>query len=198
MNLTTETISKIATSLVAAQSSMGNAAKDAKNPFFKSKFADLNAIREAVIPVLNANGISVLQPTVPVDGKQFVKTMLLHASGEYICSLTEIVCAKQNDPQAYGSAVSYARRYGLQALVCVGAEDNDGEAAMGRTVAKVADDTPAKSFTAKAKELSKSTVADAVIASTVNTSETTAPKKGGWSSRKTNATETTNTKGDLY
>ena len=131
-NLNSETISKIATALVASQSQMGNASKDAKNPFFKSRFADLNAVREACIPLLTANGVCVLQPTVPVDGKQFVKTMLLHTSGEFISSLTEIVCAKQNDPQAYGSAVSYARRYGLQALVCIGAEDNDAEAAMGR------------------------------------------------------------------
>lgn len=207
MNLTTETIGKIATSLVAAQSSMGNATKDAKNPFFKSKFADLNAIREAVIPVLNANGISVLQPTVPVDGKQFVKTMLLHASGEYICSLTEIVCAKQNDPQAYGSAVSYARRYGLQALVCVGAEDNDAEAAMGRDVkpaaTTVAVKTETKSFTVKAKDLAESAKITQEAITVVNDPETgkslsSSAKKGGWSSRKTNATETTNTKGDLY
>jgi hypothetical protein len=129
---TSESVGKIAPAILKAQKSMGNAVKDSKNPFFKSKFADLNAIREVTIPVLNDNNVSVLQPTISIDGKQFVQTTLLHESGEYIASLTEIVSAKQNDPQAYGSAVSYARRYGLQALMCVGAEDDDGEKSMIR------------------------------------------------------------------
>ena len=135
-----ESIVKISAALVKAQREMGNATKDAKNPFFKSSYADLNAIREATIPVLNAAGITVLQPTTVVDGKAFVETTLLHESGEYLTSLTEIIAAKANDPQAHGSGVSYARRYGLQAFLCVGAEDDDGEKAMGRNVLKK--DTP--------------------------------------------------------
>jgi hypothetical protein len=129
-----ESITKIAGALVKAQSSMGNAVKDSKNPFFKSSYADLNAIREACLPALNANGVSVLQPTVSVDGKAFVETVLLHESGEFISSLTEVICAKQNDPQAHGSGVSYARRYGLQSLVNLGSSDDDGEGAMGRNL----------------------------------------------------------------
>jgi hypothetical protein len=124
----------IAGALVKAQSEMAVATKDSKNPFFRSNYADLNAIREAVLPALNKNGIVVLQPTVVTDsGKSFVRTTLLHESGESITSDTEIVCAKANDPQAFGSAMSYARRYSLQSLMCVGAEDNDGESAMGRS-----------------------------------------------------------------
>jgi hypothetical protein len=128
-----ETITKIAVALVKAQAAMGNAVKDSKNPFFKSSYADLNAVREACLPALNANGVSVLQPTVHVDGKPFVETVLLHESGEFISSLTEVICAKQNDPQAHGSGVSYARRYGLQSMVNLGSADDDGESAMGRT-----------------------------------------------------------------
>lgn len=120
---------EIATALVKAQSEMSNPKKGASNPFFKSKYADLNSVRESVIPVLNANGISVLQPLVHVDGKNFVKTVLLHESGEMIESFTEIVFAKSNDAQAQGSGITYARRYGLQSLVCVGADDDDGNAA---------------------------------------------------------------------
>lgn len=127
-----ETITKIAIALVKAQGAMGNAVKDSKNPFFKSSYADLNAVREACLPALNSNGVSVLQPTVHIDGKAFVETVLLHESGEFISSLTEIICAKQNDPQAHGSGVSYARRYGLQSLVNLGSADDDGEGAMGR------------------------------------------------------------------
>ena len=120
----------IATALLKAQSEMSNPKKGATNPFFKSKYADLNAIREAVIPTLNANGISVLQPIVHVDGKNFVKTILLHETGEMLESLTEIVYNKINDAQAQGSGISYARRYSLQSFVCVGADDDDGNKAV--------------------------------------------------------------------
>lgn len=120
---------EIATALLKAQSEMSNPKKGSANPYFKSKYADLNAVREAVIPVLNANGISVLQPMTTVDGKNYIKTVLLHESGETIESLTEIIYAKTNDAQAQGSGITYARRYGLQSLVCVGADDDDGNAA---------------------------------------------------------------------
>jgi hypothetical protein len=121
---------QIATALLKAQSEMSNPKKGATNPFFKSKYADLNAIREAVIPTLNENGISVLQPIVHVEGKNFVKTILLHESGELMESLTEIIYNKVNDAQAQGSGISYARRYALQSFVCVGADDDDGQKAV--------------------------------------------------------------------
>jgi hypothetical protein len=121
---------QIATALLKAQSEMSNPKKGATNPFFKSKYADLNSIREAVIPILNSNGISVLQPIVHVDNKNFVKTILLHESGELMESLTEIIYNKINDAQAQGSGISYARRYSLQSFVCVGADDDDGQKAM--------------------------------------------------------------------
>jgi hypothetical protein len=121
---------QIATALLKAQSEMSNPKKQAENPFFKKKYADLNSIREAVIPTLNANGITVLQPIVHVDGKNFVKTILLHETGEMLESLTEIVYNKINDAQAQGSGISYARRYSLQSFVCVGADDDDGNKAV--------------------------------------------------------------------
>lgn len=127
-----ESISKIAAALVKAQSEMGNAVKDSKNPFFKSSYADLNSIREAALPVLNKHGITVLQPTTVIEGKLFVESLLLHESGEFISGLNEVVVAKQNDPQATGSGISYARRYGLQSLINIGSSDDDGELAMGR------------------------------------------------------------------
>lgn len=122
-------IAAISKALVVAQLKMGTAKKDSNNPFFKSKYADLNAIREACIPALNEVGISVLQPTVQKDGKNFVQTILLHESGEYISGLTEIVYNKPNDAQAQGSGITYARRYGLQSMCNVGAEDDDGNKA---------------------------------------------------------------------
>lgn len=117
---------EIAIALVKAQKEMSNAKKDSKNPFFKSKYADLNAVREACIPALNNNGIVVLQPTIYIDGKSYVKTILLHESGESLEGLSEIIASKQNDAQSHGSGITYARRYGLQSMVCIGADDDDG------------------------------------------------------------------------
>ena len=119
----------IVEALLKAQSEMSNPKKGSNNPYFKSKYADLNAVREAVIPVLNSHGIIVLQPTVNVDGRNYIKTVLYHESGESIEGLTEIIYSKANDAQAQGSGITYARRYGLQSLVCIGADDDDGNGA---------------------------------------------------------------------
>jgi hypothetical protein len=127
-----DSITNLAGALVKAQSEMGNASKGAANPFFKSKYADLNAIREACLPVLSKHGLSVLQPTVFIEGRKFVETLVMHESGEFIGGHTEILAVKELDAQAQGSGVSYARRYGLQSLLCIGAEDDDGEGAIGR------------------------------------------------------------------
>ena len=125
---------EIATAFLKAQLEMGDAKKGATNPFFGKAYADLNSIREAVIPPLNAQGIAVLQPTVHIDGKNFVQTLLVHAkSGETFEGLTEILSSKQNDAQGQGSGISYARRYGLQSIANVGAVDDDGNYASGKT-----------------------------------------------------------------
>jgi len=125
-----ESITLIAKALVKAQTSMSNAVKSATNPFFKSKYADINSVREACIPALNENGICAMQPTITIDGKPFVKTLLIHESGEWIAGYTEIICGKQNDAQSHGSGLTYARRYGLQSMVNLGSEDDDGNAAV--------------------------------------------------------------------
>ena len=137
-----ETIGKLATSLVKAQNEVKHAIKDAKNPFFKSKYADLTTIIDTVKPALNKHGITVLQIIVP----EGVETVLLHESGEFVSGITPIVVAKQNDPQALGSAVTYARRYGLQAMLSIGADDDDAEGAMGRKTVT----TPTRPQTSKA------------------------------------------------
>jgi hypothetical protein len=118
----------IAKALILSQTQMSDAKKNAKNPFLKNSYADLNAIREAVIPVLNENKIVVLQPMLEINGEMYVKTLLLHESGETIESITKVVVSKQNDAQSQGSGLTYARRYGLQSLLCVGAVDDDGNA----------------------------------------------------------------------
>jgi hypothetical protein len=127
-----ESVTKIAGALLKAQKLMGGASKGAANPYFKSKYADYGSVLEACKDLLNENGVVILQPHVSDNGKNFVETLLLHESGESISSRTEVICAKQNDPQALGSAITYARRYGLQSLLAMPAEDDDGEGAMNR------------------------------------------------------------------
>lgn len=135
-------IIKIAPALLKAQKGMSDAKKDTNNPFFKSKFADLNSVREAVTGPLHDNGIVILQLNTYVESNAVnslgtmlpvVRTMLLHESGEYIYSDTEIVVKDKNNAQQYGSAISYARRYGLSSLLSVGSVDDDGNSASEAT-----------------------------------------------------------------
>lgn len=128
-----ESLVKLAPALLAAQKNMGAALKDSKNPFFKSNYADLSSVIDAAVPTLNEQGVVALQLTHAENGRNYVRTLLVHESGEYLGSDTEIICSKQNDPQSYGSAITYTRRYGLQSIVTLKTEDDDGEKAMDRT-----------------------------------------------------------------
>jgi len=136
---TSQSIQNLTKALLVAQTQMGAATKGAKNPFFKSSYADLPTVMEVVKEPLNNAGIIVLQPATHQDGKNFITTTLLHAdTGEWMESQTEVVCAKQNDPQAFGAAQTYARRFGLQSMLFIPAEDDDGNFASGRTPANIA------------------------------------------------------------
>lgn len=129
---TSDEIDKVSAALVAAQALMLPLIKDSDNPFFKSKYADLHAVTQACYPALQANGICVIQSaeSLGADGIN-IRTRLLHSSGQFIETDCAIPPAGQ-DPQKYGSAVTYGRRYGLQAAVGLAATDDDGEAAMNR------------------------------------------------------------------
>lgn len=124
-----DSISKIAPALLEAQAAMGAAKKDSENPFFKSKYADLGAVMEVCKKELNDNGIVVLQPVGTDEGGVYVETILLHSSGEFISDKMRLAVKQANDPQAQGSAISYARRYSLQSMVFIPAEDDDAEKA---------------------------------------------------------------------
>lgn len=126
-----ETIGALAAALAKAQSEMQGAVKDAANPFFKSKYADLESVWQACRKPLTDNGLSVVQTTrYSPDGLVLVTT-LLHSSGEWIGGEMPVL-AKDASPQAQGSAITYARRYALAAAVGVYQTDDDAEAAMAR------------------------------------------------------------------
>jgi len=119
----------IATALAAAQINMGKALKQANNPHFRSKYADLGSVMDACLPALNERGIAVIQPTGEDEHGRFIETLLIHGeSGETLSCRVPLIIGK-NDMQGYGSAVTYARRYGLMAMAGIAPEDNDGNAA---------------------------------------------------------------------
>lgn len=126
---TSESIKTIAPALLIAQKKMGAAVKGSVNPYYKSSYADLGAVMEACKEALNENGITVLQPVGSDDLGVYVETVLLHESSEYIADRMRISVKSQNDPQAQGSAITYARRYSLQSMVFIPAEDDDAERA---------------------------------------------------------------------
>ena len=127
-----EDITKLAQALVEAQKEISGAAKDKTNPHFKSKYADLSSVSDACKKPLNDHGIAFIQTAEPSDpGTLTLTTSLIHESGQWIAG-TCTMPVQQATPQAYGSALTYARRYGLAAMVGVCPEDDDAESAEGR------------------------------------------------------------------
>ncbi len=119
----------ISAALVKAQMAFGPALKKKNNPHLKSKYADLLACMEAVTDALNNNGIFLMQPTHSCDDGIIVETLFIHESGEQISSGRLYVKAAKLDPQGFGSALTYARRYSLMAACGIAQEDDDGQAA---------------------------------------------------------------------
>lgn len=126
---TSEQINELAAALSKAQGQIKGAAKDSTNPHFKSSYADLASVWEACRAALSENGIAVIQtPHTDEAGNCHVVTMLTHSSGQYVRDSFSLPPTKP-DPQGYGSAITYMRRYALAAIVGVAPEDDDGNAA---------------------------------------------------------------------
>lgn len=132
-----ETIGKLAEALSKAQGSMSAAAMDGNNPHFRSRYATLTAVWDACRKPLSDNGLAVVQAfRVDENGMLLLVTKLVHTSGEWMVSEYPVTPQK-NDPQGFGSAVTYARRYTLSSLVGVVADDDDdGNAASGQQSAR--------------------------------------------------------------
>ena len=137
-----ETINELAAALAAAQGKIENASKDSANPYFRSRYADLASIWDAIRGPLSDNGLAVVQP-VRVEGSSVtVTTLLAHASGQWISSDLTMTAQRQikdgggweklDTPQAIGSCITYARRYALAAMAGVAPEDDDAEGAQGQ------------------------------------------------------------------
>ena len=137
-----ESIIELAKALSAFQGAMKSVPKTSVNPFFHSKYASLDAVWDMCRKPLADNGFSVVQTTVGEEGKLFLDTLLLHISGEYISCRYPLTPMRQtkdagwalsDDPQSIGSAITYARRYAMSAMLGISAdEDDDAEKATGK------------------------------------------------------------------
>lgn len=136
-----ESIKELANALAKAQSAIKGALKDSANPFFKSKYADLASVVEAIREPLAYNGLSYVQVSHERDNAAAIETVILHSSGEWhSCGIVSVPVSKA-DAQGFGSAMTYARRYSLSAAFGVAPEDDDGNAA-AKNPPKVKEETP--------------------------------------------------------
>lgn len=120
-----ENIKELATALAKFQGEVTNPANTANNPFFKSKYAPLSEVLKLVRPILSKNGLSVVQAPSGDGESIIVVTTLMHESGEYIEFSPLVLKADKPTAQGAGSAITYARRYALSAILGISSEDDD-------------------------------------------------------------------------
>ena len=134
-----ENINELAEALAAAQGEMGAAVKDAANPFFKSKYADLGEVVRAVKQPFANHGLSYTQFPIREGESAGVITMLMHTSGQWMRQGYTLPLAKF-DAQATGSAITYARRYALQSIAGIPSADDDGNQAVQAAPKEIPDE----------------------------------------------------------
>jgi hypothetical protein len=180
----------ISQALVKAQAAMNHAAKDAKNPHFKSAYSSLASVIDAVRPALSSNGLAFVQKLHSADGGISVETVLIHESGEELsCGILFIPATKQ-DAQGFGSAISYGKRYSLQAALGIASEDDDGQAMTSQVKQTYQKPTPppVKDIADIYTEISQATSIDAlkVIANQYSRHEAIEQIKSALTARKLN------------
>jgi len=126
---TSESIKNLSLALTKAQSEMGGAIKDSKNPFFKSSYADLTSVIKAIKEPFANNGLAYIQMPINDGHDVGVSTRLIHESGEWIEERFTTPLQKI-DPQSVGALLSYYRRFCLQAMAGIPSVDDDGQSAM--------------------------------------------------------------------
>lgn len=156
-------VNELFAALAKAQGEMEVASKDATNPYYGSNFASYKSMILASRPHLSKNGLAVTQPPVRLkNGIQILETILGHSSGQWISSTIELKPRKKatrekpeladepdDGPQAFGSCITFMKRYAYASIVGIALEDDDGEAAEGRTHTKTSFVKPAASFAPK-------------------------------------------------
>lgn len=116
--------------LILVQSQINDLTKDENNPFFKSKYVPLPAVLKEIKPILNDNGFFLCQePSIDEQGREILITRLMHRNGQEINCIAPLKIREEkdrNDPQKYGSAITYMRRYSLTSLLGIAEDDDDG------------------------------------------------------------------------
>ena len=175
---TSTNIDKIIPALIKVKSKLKAVAKTSDNPYFKSKYADLNSYIEAVEELLAENDLILLQPTGIDDQGTFVETSIVHTSGQFVSSAMRLVL-KTQDMQQAGAAVTYGRRFTLGSLLSMKAEDDDGNLASGKEIKptqKTSTPTPKVAFTAAVGKV-EDNVAQAPVAAKPSAGFTKPTKK---------------------
>lgn len=127
-----ENIAEIIKALIKIQPQLKPAIKDKANPFLKTKYADLSGVWDSCRNLLKESGLAVVQVCGIGDNGSYLETILMHESGQWISGKYPLKPVKDDDPQAMGSAMTYARRYNLAAILGIVTDDDDAEGAMGR------------------------------------------------------------------
>jgi len=151
---------KACAAFVKAQAGFGAALKTSTNPAFKSRYADLGACVEAVIDALNANGLALMQVPQECETGVMVETLFIHESGEILSGGKFRAPVTKQDAQGYGSATTYARRYGLMAACGIAPEDDDGNAAAKAAPQRAAAPTPKPAAALSIDDIARQIVAD--------------------------------------
>ena len=131
-----DSIIELATALSKAQGEIDDATKTGMNPAFRSKYADLAAVRAVIREPLAVNDLAVVQLPRSIDGAVEVETMIIHKSGEFIAETLRMPVNKW-DAHGIGSGITYGRRYGLMSMLGLAADDDDGNGAVERAPATV-------------------------------------------------------------
>ena len=148
-------LKELYTALAKAQQQMTHAEKGKTNPAFNSRYAELADVIDATLPLLNANGLCVMQ--MPCNSGEFfyLRTTLGHVSGQYIEFETPIVVKDIKNPQSFGSGVTYARRYALSSLCCIAQDDDDGNNATKTPAEKKQEPSKRQKFSEAVLKLAK-------------------------------------------
>jgi hypothetical protein len=120
-----ESIINISKALLEVNKEIGNIKQTAENPFYHSSYAPLSTILETIRPILNKNGLMILQDITSKDNNTIISTMILHSSGEWIMQEGLCLPLEKLTPQGAGSAVTYGRRYSLSAMLNLATEEDD-------------------------------------------------------------------------
>ncbi len=144
------------TALSNAQGKIENAKKTSLNPHFKSKYTDLAAVWDACREAMTSEGLAVVQlPCEAPPGQVGLLTIITHKSGQSLQEKFFMPVAQANNPQAVGSALTYAKRYALLGAAGIAPEDDDGNAATGRPGPTVAPSKPAQDWTQVSKDMTR-------------------------------------------